>query len=53
MADAGDPLALGVLLMLHLGLRQGEVGARVARDLDASGTILWIPAGKTKNAVRR
>jgi len=53
MAAEGDQLALGVLLMLHLGLRQGEVGARVARDLDASGTILWIPAGKTKNAVRR
>lgn len=53
LANAGDSAALGALLMLHLGLRQGEVGARVARDVDANGTILWVPAGKTKNAARR
>ena len=45
--------ALALLLMLHLGLRQGEVGARVARDVDAQGRILWIPEGKTENAARR
>jgi integrase len=53
LAAEGDSAALGVLLMLHLGLRQGEVGARVARDVDAGGKILWVPTGKTKNAVRR
>lgn len=53
LAGKGDSGALGVLLMLHLGLRQGEVGARVARDVDANGKILWVPAGKTKNAARR
>jgi integrase len=53
LADAGDSDALAILLMLHLGLRQGEVGARVARDVDAQGRLLWITAGKTENATRR
>ena len=53
LADAGDADALAILLMLHLGLRQGEVGARVARDVDAQGRLLWITAGKTENAARR
>jgi integrase len=52
-ADAGDTDALAILLMLHLGLRQGEVGARVARDVDAQGSLLWITSGKTAKAVRR
>jgi integrase len=39
--------------MLHLGLRQGEVGARRVRDLDESGAALWITGGKTRNAKRR
>lgn len=52
-ADAGDVPALGVLLMLYLGLRQGEVAARVARDIDDDGRVLWVPSGKTKNARRR
>ena len=53
LANGGDTDALAILLMLHLGLRQGEVGVRIARDLDAAGTLLWITAGKTGNAVRR
>lgn len=53
LADAGDSDALAVLLMLHLGLRQGEVGARIARDVDAQGSLLWITDGKTANAERR
>jgi len=52
-AQAGDIPALGVLLMLYLGLRQGEVAARIVRDIDDDGRVLWIPAGKTKNARRR
>ena len=28
-------------------------GARVARDVDAQGRLLWITAGKTENATRR
>ena len=51
--SAGDRAALGVLLMLHLGLRKGEVSARVARDVDADGRILIIPFGKTDSARRR
>lgn len=53
LADAGYGDALAILLMLHLGLRQGEVGARIARDVDAQGSVLWITGGKTKNAERR
>ena len=52
-ADAGDTDALAILLMLHLGLRQGEVGARIARDVDDEGSLLWITSGKTANAARR
>ncbi len=36
--------------MSYLGLRQGEVVARVARDIDDDGRVLWIPSGKAKNA---
>lgn len=53
LGDAGDSDALAILLMLHLGLRQGEVGARIARDVDAQGSVLWVPEGKTENAARR
>ena len=53
LAEEGDADALAILLMLHLGLRQGEVGARVARDVDAQGRVLWITGGKTANAERR
>jgi integrase len=39
---------------LYLGLRPGEVLARVARDVDvyAEGVRLWIDQGKTVNAQR-
>ena len=49
-AEAGDPSAIGALLVMYLGLRQGKVAARVARDIDDDGRLLWIPSGKTKNA---
>ena len=52
-AQNGDLPSLGVLLMLYLGLRQGEVAARVVRDIDDDGRVLWIPSGKTRNAKRR
>lgn len=52
-AQAGDTASIGVLLMLHLGLRQGEVGARVARDVDTDGQVLIIPFGKTATSRRR
>ena len=38
-AQNGDVPALGILLMLYLGLRQGEVAARVARDVDDEGRV--------------
>lgn len=49
----GDRGAVGILLMLHLGLRKGEVSVRVARDVDADGQFLIIPFGKTASARRR
>lgn len=52
-AGFGDRAAVGVLLMLHLGLRKGEVSARVARDVDAEGRILIVPFGKTDSSRRR
>ena len=52
-AQAGDRDAIGVLLMLLLGLRSGEFLARVAADVDDEGRVLWIPYGKTANARRR
>ncbi len=52
-AASGDVAALGVLLLLLLGLRAGEVLARQARDLDDDARVLWITRGKTKNARRR
>lgn len=50
---SGDPGAIAVLLALLLGLRSGEVLQRTARDVDDAGRVLWIPAGKTRNARRR
>jgi integrase len=52
-AAGGDHAAVGVLCMLHLGVRQGEVAARVVRDLDADGQSLIIPFGKTATSKRR
>ncbi len=52
-AEAGDVAALGTLLMIYLGLRQGEVAERLPRDIDDDGRVLWVPSGKTKNARRR
>ena len=51
--QSGDHAAVGVLLMLHLGLRQGEVSARIVRDVDGDGRILHIPFGKTDSSRRR
>jgi integrase len=52
-AQAGEREAIGILLMLHLGLRKGEVAARVARDVDTEGQVLIIPFGKTATSRRR
>lgn len=51
--ENGDRAAVGILFMLHLGMRKGEVSARVVRDVDADGQILIIPFGKTASARRR
>lgn len=48
-----DSGAIAVLLALLLGLRTSEVLQRTVRDVDDAGRVLWIPAGKTRNARRR
>ena len=45
--------AVAVLLQLLLGLRSSEVLQRKVRDVDDGGRVLWIAAGKTRNARRR
>ncbi len=52
-AQAGDAAAVGALLMLHMSLREGEVGSRIARDVDHDGQVLIIPFGKTATSRRR
>ena len=52
-AQASDAAAVGALLMLHMGLRQGEVSSRVGRDVDHDGQVLIIPFGKTATSRRR
>jgi integrase len=51
--DEGQVLALAAVLPLYLGLRAGEVLNRQVRDVDCEGGVLWISAGKTRNARRR
>lgn len=40
-------------MMIHLGMRRGQVGAHRVRDLDEDGGVVWIQSGKTRNALRR
>ena len=50
--EDNQPLALGALLALMMGLRTSEVMNRVVRDLDDGARYLWIDSGKTQNARR-
>lgn len=48
----GNPLTIGALVALMMGLRTQEVMLRQVRDLDDGGRFLWIDGGKTANAKR-
>jgi integrase len=48
LADGGDVGAVAAMMLLLMGMRAGEVVARVARDLDDGGTILVIATAKTE-----
>ena len=50
--EQNQPLALGALLALTMGLRTSEVMDRTVRDLDDGARYLWIDEGKTQNARR-
>ena len=50
--ETRHPLAVGALVALMMGMRTSEVMDRAVRDLDNGGRLLWIDAGKTKNARR-
>ena len=43
-----DDGAIGVLLALHLGLRNGEICALCVRDVDLSGALLRVQDAKTQ-----
>ncbi len=51
-SEEGNPLAIGVLLALTMGLRTSEILNRVVRDVDDGGKYLWIDAGKSAKARR-
>jgi integrase len=53
LADEGDVGAIGALMAYWMGLRAGEVVARVVRDLDDDGRVLWVTEAKTEAGVRR
>ena len=46
------PMALAAVMALTMGLRASEILQRKVRDLDDDCGILWIDAGKTRNAKR-
>jgi hypothetical protein len=41
-ANAGEEGAAAAMLALLLGMRATEITARVVRDLDDEGRLLWI-----------
>jgi len=47
LAEEGDDGAVAALMALEMGLRASEVTARIVRDVDDGGRILWIEGGKT------
>lgn len=53
LASAGDSGAVAALMTYWMGMRTGEVVARVVRDLDDKGRVLWIPEAKTEAGRRR
>ena len=50
--ETKNPLSIGALVALTMGLRTSEVLDRVVRDLDDQARYLWIDAGKTVHARR-
>lgn len=53
VADKGEAGAVAAMVTLLMGLRCGEIVERTARDLDAGGSLLWIPHSKTEAGRRR
>ncbi len=47
-ADAGEPGAVAAMMALLMNLRCSEIVARVTRDLDDEGKLLWIPSSKSE-----
>lgn len=52
-AEARKAGAVAAASAFLLGLRSGEVIARVVRDLDDEGRMLWVPTSKTRAGQRR
>lgn len=51
--DSKQPLAVGAVMALMMGLRTGEVIDREVRDVEDGARFLCIAHGKTHNAARR
>lgn len=49
-AHRGDEAALGLVMLLLMALRQGDVRKRVVRDVDLGGTVLRIGVGSSKRS---
>ncbi len=47
LATEGEAGAMAAMVALLMGLRCSEIVARVVRDLDDNGRLLWIPDSKT------
>jgi integrase len=52
-ANKGQAVAVAAAMTLLMGMRASEIVGRVARDVDDSGRLLWIPEAKTRAGVRR
>jgi site-specific recombinase XerD len=52
LAEQGHEGAVAAMMTLLMGMRCTEVIARVVRDLDDNGTLLWIPDSKTAKGKR-
>ena len=50
-ADAGEPAAIAVLILLYFGIRASEVVERRARDLDDGGRLLRVRRLKKRGRV--
>lgn len=52
LSHLDDDRACAAMVALLLGLRASEIVGLTGRDVDAGGTLLWVPGRKTRAAMR-